>query len=103
MSLSDLAFWVYVVLLLLGGLFGFYQGKSKISLITSVVSAALLVLTTLRGIFEPAFARDLANLIFAALLVVFAIRLGKTKKFMPGGLMLVLTILILALRNLKFH
>lgn len=103
MSLSDLAFWVYVVLLLLGGLFGFYKGKSKISLITSVVSAALLVLTTLRGIFEPAFARDLANLIMAALLVVFAIRLAKTKKFMPGGLMLVLTILVLALRNLKFH
>jgi uncharacterized membrane protein (UPF0136 family) len=68
-----------------------------------VVSAALLVLTTLRGIFEPAFARDLANLIMAALLVVFAIRLAKTKKFMPSGLMLVLTILVLALRNLKFH
>ncbi|MGH7993857.1 MAG: TMEM14 family protein [Limisphaerales bacterium] len=103
MSLSDLAFWVYVVLLLLGGLFGFYKGKSRISLITSVVSAALLVLTTLRGIFEPAFARDLVNLIMAALLVVFAIRLAKTKKFMPSGLMLILTILVLALRNLKFH
>ncbi|MGA9777471.1 MAG: TMEM14 family protein [Limisphaerales bacterium] len=103
MSFSDLAFWFYVVLLLLGGLFGFYKGKSKISLITSVVSAALLVLTTLRGIFEPAFARDLANLIFAALLVVFAIRLAKTKKFMPSGLMLVLTILVLALRNVKFQ
>ncbi|HKW29048.1 MAG TPA: TMEM14 family protein [Verrucomicrobiae bacterium] len=103
MSFSDLVFWVYVVLLLLGGLFGFYKGKSKVSLITSVVSAALLVLTTLRGIFEPAFARDLANLILAALLVVFAIRLAKTKKIMPSGLMLVLTILVLALRNLKFH
>lgn len=103
MSFSDLVFWVYVVLLLLGGLFGFYKGKSKVSLITSVVSAALLVLTTLRGIFEPAFARDLANLTMAALLVVFAIRLAKTKKFMPSGLMLVLTILVLALRNLKIH
>ena len=103
MSFTDLVFWIYVVLLLLGGLFGFYKGKSKISLITSVVSAALLVLTTLRGIFEPAFARDLANLIMAALLVVFAIRLAKTKKFMPSGLMLVLTILVLALRNLNFH
>jgi uncharacterized membrane protein (UPF0136 family) len=76
MSFTDLVFWVYVVLLLLGGLFGFYQGKSKVSLITSVVSAALLVLTTLRGIFEPAFARDLANLIMAALLVVHAGRLA---------------------------
>ncbi|HEV2438320.1 MAG TPA: TMEM14 family protein [Verrucomicrobiae bacterium] len=103
MSLSDLAFWVYVVLLLLGGLFGFYKGKSKISLTTSAVAAALLVLTVLPGVFQPAFSRGLANVIMAALLVVFAIRLGKTKKFMPSGLMLVLTIVVLALRNLKFH
>ena len=37
----------------------------------------------------------------AALLVVFAIRLGKTKKFMPSGLMLVVTIVALALRHLR--
>ena len=36
----------------------------------------------------------------ALLLVVFAIRLAKTKKFMPSGLMLVVTIAALALRNL---
>ena len=46
---------------------------------------------------QPAFARDLANVILAALLVVFAIRLAKTKKFMPAGLMLVATIAALAL------
>jgi len=103
MSIADLVFWVYIVLLLLGGLFGFYKGKSKISLITSAVSAALLVLTALPGVFQPSFARGLANVIMAVLLVVFAIRLAKTKKFMPGGLMLVLTILVLALRNLKFR
>jgi uncharacterized membrane protein (UPF0136 family) len=36
------------------------------------------------------------------LLVVFAIRLAKTKKFMPGGLMLVLTIAALVARNVHF-
>ena len=40
------------------------------------------------------------TVILAALLVVFAVRLARTKKFMPGGLMLVLTILALALRNI---
>jgi uncharacterized membrane protein (UPF0136 family) len=34
------------------------------------------------------------------LLVVFAVRLTKTKKFMPSGLMLVLTLATLALRHL---
>jgi len=38
----------------------------------------------------------------AALLIVFAMRLAKTKKFMPSGLMLILTIAALALRNIHF-
>jgi uncharacterized membrane protein (UPF0136 family) len=98
MQFENLVFWIYVLLLLVGGLIGFYKAKSKVSLITSAVAAALLVLTR-AGIFEPAFARTLANVIMALLLVVFAFRLAKTKKFMPGGMMLVLTILALALRN----
>jgi uncharacterized membrane protein (UPF0136 family) len=101
MQFENLVFWIYVVLLLVGGLIGFFKANSKISLITSAVAAALLVLTR-AGIFEPTFARSLANVIMAALLIVFAIRLMKTKKFMPSGLMLVLTILALALRNIRF-
>ena len=92
--------WIYIVLLLVGGLIGFFKAGSRVSLISSSVFALLLVLTTLRGIFQPAFAQDLANVILAVLLVVFAMRLAKTKKFMPSGMMLVLTILALALRNL---
>jgi uncharacterized membrane protein (UPF0136 family) len=101
MQFENLVFWIYVVLLLVGGLIGFFKAKSTVSLIMSAVAAALLVLTR-AGIFEPAFARSLANIIMALLLVVFAIRLAKTKKFIPGGLMLVLTILALALRNVRF-
>ena len=97
MRFENLVFWIYVVLLLVGGLIGFFKAKSKVSLITSAVAAALLVLTR-TGIFkQPAI---IANIIMAALLVVFAIRLAKTKKFIPAGLMLFATILALALRNL---
>ena len=91
---------IYIILLLAGGLIGFLKAKSKVSLIMSAVFAALLVLTTLRGVFQPAFARDLANVLMALLIVVFAVRLAKTKKFMPSGLMLVVTIAALALQNL---
>jgi uncharacterized membrane protein (UPF0136 family) len=94
--------WIYIVLLLVGGLMGFLKAKSKVSLITSAVFAAVLVLTQ-TGIFDSGVARNLVNVLLAVLLVVFAVRLAKTKKFMPSGLMLVLTILVLALRNLKFH
>jgi uncharacterized membrane protein (UPF0136 family) len=99
-NFASTVLWIYIVLLLVGGLIGFFKAKSRVSLISSSVFALLLVLTTLHGIFQPAFAQDLANVILAALLVVFAVRLAKTKKFMPGGLMLVLTILALALRNI---
>jgi uncharacterized membrane protein (UPF0136 family) len=92
--------WAYIILLLAGGLIGFFRGKSKVSLITSAVFAALLILTTLRGVFQPGFALGLANVTLVALMIVFAVRLGKTKKFMPSGLILVATVVVLALLNL---
>jgi uncharacterized membrane protein (UPF0136 family) len=92
--------WIYIVLLLVGGLIGFLKAGSKVSLITSAVSAAALIITAIPGLLAPSLARALADIIMAALLVVFAIRLGKTKKFMPSGLMLVITILALAFRHL---
>ena len=60
---ANTVLWIYIILLLVGGLFGFFKGKSKISLTTSVVFAVLLILTTLRGIFDPAFANILANVV----------------------------------------
>jgi uncharacterized membrane protein (UPF0136 family) len=97
---SHTVLWIYILLLLAGGLIGFLKAGSKVSLITSAISAALLILTAIPGLFGPGMARGLADVIMAALLVVFAIRLGKTKKFMPSSLMLVVTALALALRHL---
>jgi len=92
--------WVYIVLLLVGGLIGFFKGKSKASLITSVVFAAVLILTTLRGILDVSFALKLANGTLVVLMLVFALRLAKTRKFMPSGLILTATVAVLALLNL---
>lgn len=99
-NFANTVLWVYIVLLLSGGLIGFFKARSRASLISSAVFAAVLVLTAVPGVFQPAFARGLANVLMAALLVVFALRLAKTRKFMPSGLMLILTIVVLALRNL---
>jgi uncharacterized membrane protein (UPF0136 family) len=100
MQFDNLIFWSYILLLLAGGLLGFFKAGSKVSLITSAVAAGLLVLTHI-GIFEPSFGRKLADLIMVVLLVVFAIRLTKSKKFIPSGLMLVLTGVVLALLNFQ--
>jgi uncharacterized membrane protein (UPF0136 family) len=92
--------WIYILLLLAGGLTGFLKAGSKVSLITSAAAAAALILTAIPGLFGPGLARGLADAIMAALLVVFAIRLSKTRKFMPSGLMLAVTAVALALRHL---
>jgi uncharacterized membrane protein (UPF0136 family) len=101
-AMNTTVLWIYIVLLEVGGLIGFLKSKSQVSLIMSSVFAALLILTAVHGIFDASFARNLANILMAALLVIFAIRLAKTKKFMPAGLMLIVTIAALALRNIKF-
>jgi uncharacterized membrane protein (UPF0136 family) len=44
-NFTNTVLWVYIVLLLVGGLIGFFKAKSKVSLITSAVFAAVLVLT----------------------------------------------------------
>ncbi len=61
--------WAYIILLLVGGLIGFFKAKSKVSLITSAIFAAILILTTLRSVFQPGFALMLANLTLVVLLV----------------------------------
>jgi len=91
--------WIYIVLLLIGGLIGFLKAGSKPSLIASSVSAALLIIASIPSLLQPGSRQIVIETILALLLVVFAIRLAKTKKFMPSGLMLVLTLATLAARH----
>jgi uncharacterized membrane protein (UPF0136 family) len=100
MQFENLVFWCYIVLLLAGGLIGFFKAGSKVSLTTSAVAAGLLILTHI-GIFEPSFGRKLADIIMVVLLIVFAVRLTKTKKFIPSGMMLVFTGIVLVLLNYR--
>ena len=90
--------WVYIVLLVIGGLIGFFKGKSQVSLIMSVVFAGLLILTAIPNLLAPNTARGLADVLMAALFIVFGIRLAKTRKFMPAGMMLIVTLVALVLR-----
>ncbi len=97
---QETVLWIYIVLLIVGGLIGFLKAKSRVSLIMSVAFAAVLILAAVPGLLDAKFARGLVNVVMALLLVVFTMRLLKTKKIMPAGLMLIVTIVALALRNI---
>ena len=89
--------WVYIVLLVAGGVVGFVKAQSKMSLLTSLGFAALLVLCAMRIIPDPI----IADVILIVLLVFFGLRVAKSRKFMPMGMMTLVTVLALALRHLR--
>jgi uncharacterized membrane protein (UPF0136 family) len=88
--------WVYIGLLLIGGTLGYLKGKSRISLITSLVFAGLLALCAL-NLFVP----GVEYALFGILVIVFAIRYAKTKKFMPAGMLGLLTVLTLVIYAIR--
>ena len=102
-SFANWVLWVYIVLLVLGGLIGFLKAKSKVSLVTSLVFGALLALTTVPKLFQAESARIMATVVMAVLMLVFTVRLGKTKKFMPSGVILIITIVAFAVWNISFY
>ena len=87
--------WVYIVLLVAGGVVGFVKAHSKMSLLTSLGFAVLLVLCAVRVIPDPI----IADIILIVLLIFFGMRVAKSKKFMPMGMMTLVTVLALALRH----
>ena len=94
--MANTILWVYIALLIVGGLIGFLKAGSRISLISSVVFAVLLALFA-AGIVSW---RPGADILMVLLLIVFGIRYAKTKKFMPSGLMIVLTLAAMVLHLL---
>ena len=98
--------WVYIVLLVAGGMVGFLKAGSKMSLLTlssslissagsSVGFAVVLALCAMGIIPDPI----VADIVLLVLLVFFGMRLAKTKKFMPMGMMTLVTVLALVLRH----
>ncbi len=87
--------WIYIVVLVAGGLVGLLKANSKISLIMSLSFAAALALCATDIVQVP----RLADIILIFLVVFFGLRFAKSKKFMPAGLMSVLTAATLAWRH----
>ncbi len=86
--------WLYIVVLLAGGIYGFVKAKSTVSLVTSLLFSGLLAAAAAGKLGSP----YVGDLLLTILTVVFAVRFDKTRKFMPAGVMTVLTIAALLVR-----
>ncbi len=85
---------VYAILLLVGGLIGFIKAGSRPSLIAGTIGGALalvasgLMVRDVRGVW-------LGIVLSLLMMVVFAIRFGKGRKFMPSGLLGIVSLVVL--------
>ncbi|MEL4895912.1 TMEM14 family protein [Crocosphaera sp. Alani8] len=101
MNLPTLVTLIYGVLLLVGGIIGYISAKSKPSLISGVVSSLLLLISGALQWQQMAVGLVLAQFLTFSLAIVFGIRLWKTRKFMPAGLMLIVSVATLAILLIK--
>lgn len=95
LNLAIIATSIYAILLCLGGIMGYVTAKSKPSLISGLISGLLLLLSAFLQWQQIAVGLILGQFITILLAVVFAIRLWKTRKFMPAGLMLMISVAML--------
>ncbi|MBC1222562.1 hypothetical protein GNF10_15930 [Nostoc sp. UCD121] len=96
MNLSIIAAFAYGILAIAGGIIGYTQARSKVSLLSGSISGLLLILAAYFQLQGQTWGLILALLVTSVLVVVFAFRLAKTRKFMPAGLMTILGMLALA-------
>ena len=103
MNVAILAAIAYGILAIVGGMIGYRQAKSQVSLISGVISGILLIVGGIVPLWGQSWGLPLATIVTAILAIVFAIRLIKTRKFMPAGLMLLFgTITLVILSTHRF-
>lgn len=96
MNLGIISAIAYGILAIIGGIIGYSQAQSKVSLISGIISGLLLILGGVMQLQGQAWGLILATVVSAVLVIVFAVRLAKTRKFMPAGLMSILGLAALA-------
>jgi uncharacterized membrane protein (UPF0136 family) len=99
-NLFEIAVWsvaIYALVVALGGAVGYLKAKSKVSLMSGVGSGIVLLSAWFVTLQSPVAGLSLAAVIALALVVVFALRLFRTRAFMPAGLMTILSAIATAI------
>ncbi len=93
-SAAQIVLVIYAVLLIVGGLIGYRKAGSRPSLIAGSISG-LVALVAAGLMISDARAIWLGIALAVAMLVVFSIRFSKTRKFMPSGMLGIVSLVVL--------
>ena len=85
---------VYALLLAVGGVMGYAKAKSRPSLIAGTASAVLELIALALTWRNIGFGLWLGAFIAVGLTVFFGMRYFKNRKFMPGGMMAVVSLVV---------
>ncbi|MDA0266928.1 MAG: hypothetical protein O2890_11970 [Cyanobacteria bacterium] len=96
MTVPAIATFVYGVLSLVGGWMGYQQAGSKVSLISGSITGILLLIASFALFQGLGWGPWLGIAVTALLVVTFVVRLVKTRKVMPAGLMVTAGVVTLA-------
>lgn len=86
----------YGLLAIGGGLMGYLKAQSTVSLISGGLSGLLLIISGILQLQGQPWGLIIAAALTGILVITFIVRLIKTRKFMPAGLMVILGIVVFA-------
>ncbi len=87
-NIAIIAAIAYGILAIVGGIIGYTKVGSKISLISGSVSGLLLIISGIIQLIGINWGLIFSIVITTILVITFIIRLAKTRKMMPAGLMI---------------
>ena len=95
MNLAVIATIAYGLLAIGGGVLGYVKAKSTASLISGLVSGALLLIGAFLQQQGTQFGLLFSAVVTGILVAVFIVRLLKTRKFMPAGIMIIAGLIVI--------
>lgn len=96
MNAYQVVLLLYAIVIAAGGVMGYTQAQSVVSLVNGLAAAALLLLGLGLSFRNPAAGFGLGAVVALALGVFFAYRFFTTGKWMPGGVTMILSIVAFA-------
>lgn len=87
-QIAQITVMVLAIFIFIGGIIGFMKAKSKPSLISGIVSAALLAGCYTWSMTDAKTGLIAADVLSVLLTVMFYFRFTKSRKFMPAGLLI---------------